>query len=53
MTYTGRLGAVLIAKNEAAVIERCLSSLAAVGVKVVCLLDTGSTDDTTLGSVQV
>lgn len=38
--------AVLIVKNEAAGIERCLSAAAAAGVAVVTLLDTGSTDAT-------
>jgi glycosyltransferase involved in cell wall biosynthesis len=41
-----RLGAVLIAKDEAANIERCLVAAAFAGVEVVTLLDTGSTDDT-------
>ena len=40
------LGAVLIAKDEAANIERCLVAAAFAGVEVVTLLDTGSTDDT-------
>ena len=40
------LGAVLIAKDEAAKIERCLASAIAAGVTVVTFVDTGSTDDT-------
>lgn len=40
------IGAVLIVKNEAANIERCLASAIAAGVTVATIVDTGSTDDT-------
>lgn len=41
-----RLGAVLIVKDEAANIERCLRTAIAAGVTVATIVDTGSTDDT-------
>lgn len=37
---------VMIVKNEAHVIERCLRSARAVGIKKFCICDTGSTDGT-------
>lgn len=40
------LGAVLIVKDEAPRIERCLRSAIAAGVTVITVLDTGSTDGT-------
>lgn len=40
------LGAVLIVKNEAQTIERCLASARAAGVTVFTIVDTGSTDTT-------
>lgn len=46
MSDTPLWGAVLIAKNEASQIERCLSSAADAGIEVVTLLDTGSSDNT-------
>lgn len=39
-------GAVLIVKNEAAKIKRCLASAVAAGVTVATIVDTGSTDST-------
>jgi hypothetical protein len=39
-------GAVLIVKNEAANIERCLASAIAAGVTVASIVDTGSSDGT-------
>lgn len=39
-------GAVLIVKNEAATIQRCLASARAAGVETFTVVDTGSTDGT-------